>query len=153
MTEPILAARRANLAPSTHWVIVIDALNVYDNKELMEEFIEAIASACQADGPFPIRVFLTRVEEHLMRKLETPSARPLIYPLALQNFNTNDDARTFPQFQFSTIHEQNSVRMRHIPLPWPSISDVDTFVEMSGGPFRRASEFTKIIDDTDMPHL
>jgi hypothetical protein len=43
--------------------------------------------------------------------------------------------------------------MGHIPLPWPSTSDVDALVEMSGGSFRRASEFIKIVAETDMPHL
>jgi hypothetical protein len=153
MIEPILAARNANLAPPTHWVIVVDALDACDNKELMEEFIEAITTACRAVGPFPFRVFLTStVEQHLRRKLETPSARPLIYPLDLQHFNANDDIRTFFRSQFSTIHDLNSKRMRHIPSPWPSTSDVDALVEKAGGSFRHASELISLIhDETDEP--
>jgi len=47
-------------------VIVIDALDECDDKDLMAEFIEVVIGAFQANRRLPFRVvFTSRVEEHI----------------------------------------------------------------------------------------
>jgi hypothetical protein len=65
-------------------VIVIDALDECDDKDLMAEFIEVIIDAFQENPRLPFRIFVTSgVEEHVRRKLETSAARSVIHYLSL----------------------------------------------------------------------
>jgi hypothetical protein len=145
MVEPILAVGNSAAKPT---VIIIDALDECGDKELMAESVEFIINACLENRDFPFRFFLTsRLEEHLQKKLEASAARSTIYPLDLRNFDASDDIRKFLRSHFFTVHEHTQKLMRGIPRPWPSNSDIEPLVEKAGGSFRRAFEFTKIIDD------
>ena len=154
MIEPMLAVVNSTLTPKTRTVIIVDALDECDDRDLMIEFIEIITYACLREPRFPFRIFLTsKVEEHLRKKLEAPATRSIIYPLNLQNFDASDDIHDFFRSRLSTIYEENHRHMREIPLPWPSNPDLDVLVEKAGGSFLRASEFINTIDDgTDVPH-
>jgi len=136
---PILATKTsvlAILARKKPMVIVIDALDECDDKDLMAEFIEVIIDAMREHHRLPFRIFITsRVEEHVRRKLETSAARSVIHYLALHAFDARIDILTFFQSRFSIIYEENRPIMRNILLPWPSKSDLDTLVEKSNGLF------------------
>src|ERR1700733_10938560 len=131
--EPTLAVTDTN--PTTKFmVIIVDALDECDDKDLMAEFIEIIADAYRANRRLPFRVFFTsRVEEHLRKKLEAPAARSVIYHLALQDFDATNDIRKFFRHRFATIYEENHRLMRNITLPWPSHTDLQSLVRKASG--------------------
>ena len=74
VVEPIMAARNtivARLPWTKPAVIVMDALDECDDKDLMAEFIGAVLGAFQANRRLPFRVlFTSRVEEHIRQTLE-----------------------------------------------------------------------------------
>jgi len=147
---PILAAKASVFAALTRkktMVIVIDALDECDDKDLMAEFIEIIIDAFQEHHRLPFRIFITsRVEEHVRRKLETSAARSVIHYLALHTFDASIDILTFFQSRFSIIYEEKRPLMRNISLPWPSKSDLDTLVKNSNGLFVFAVTLIDFID-------
>jgi len=147
---PILAAKTSVFAALTRnkpMVIVIDALDECDDKDLMAEFIEVIIDVFQENRRLPFRIFVTsRVEEHVRKKLETSAAHSVIHYLALHTFDARFDIRAFFQYRFSIIYEENRPVMRNISLPWPSQSDLDTLVEKSGGLFIFAVTLIDFID-------
>jgi hypothetical protein len=148
MVEPILEVENPPRAPT---VVIIDALDECDDRELMDEFLDVVINACQGNHAFPFRVLLTsRLEDHLRRKLE---AQPIVYILDLQHFDASDDILKFFQWRFSTIYRENRWRMREISWPWPLNSEVGTLVNWAGGSFRRAAEFTNRINaGANAPH-
>src|SRR5882762_4551820 len=151
MIEPVQAARTPILSIfAKPMVIVIDALDECDDKELMAKFIEVITEACRPGRRFPFRVFFTsRVEEHLRKKLEVTAA---ILPLALPDFDATDDIRDFFRSRFSNIHKENLV-MRNIPSPWPLRSDLEALVKKASGSFIFASTLINFVNDgSDFPH-
>jgi hypothetical protein len=135
-------------------VILIDALDECDDKELMAEFIEIITDACRGNNPFPFRIFFrSRVEEHLRKKLESPLAHSVIYPLALPDFDASGDIHKFFQSRFATIYQENHRLMRDIPLPWPSYWDLENLVKKAMGSFVFANTLINSVNDgSDLPH-
>ena len=131
--------------------LVIDALDECDDKDLMAAFIEIIVNASRETPGLPFRVFFTsRVEEHIREKLETPAARLAVCPLALEDFDAMDDIRTFFKARFETIYEVNRTRrMRGVPKPWPSDSDLEALVQKASGSFIFAFTLVNFIDDRD----
>ncbi|KIM72955.1 hypothetical protein PILCRDRAFT_15647 [Piloderma croceum F 1598] len=149
--KPILAVTNTD-AITTPMIIFIDALDECDDKELMAEFIEIVADAYRGNRRLPLRVFFTsRVEEHLRKKLEAPTAHSVIYHLALQDFDAANDIRKFFQHQFATIYEENCRLMRNVPRPWPSHTDLQALVEKASGSFIFAFTLINFIDD-GQPH-
>src|SRR6202167_2890234 len=139
IVEPIMAARNSILARLL-WtkpaVIVIDALDECDDKDLMAEFIEVVVGAFETNRRLPFRVvFTSRVEEHIRQKLETPAARPVVHRLSLESFDARRDLHRFFRTSFSTIYEENHRVMRDLLLPWPSERELDTLVKKSDGLF------------------
>ena len=139
IVEPIMAARKSILA-RLPWtkpaVIVIDALDECDDKDLMAEFIMVVIGSFEANRHLPFRVvFTSRVEEHIREKLETPAARSVVQRLSLESFDASRDLYRFFQTRFSTIYEEKHRVMRDVPLPWPSEQDLDTLVKKSDGLF------------------
>ena len=151
LIEPYLAARDASAAPC---VIVFDALDKCSDIDLMVNFIEIVTSACLEDCLFPFQILLTsRVEEHLRKKLEAPTARSIIYPLDLRNFDASDSIHRFFLSQFPRIYGENSMCEQGISWPWPSDLDVEGLVKIAGGSFHNAVKIVDYIDDgTDVPH-
>jgi len=132
-------------------VIVVDALDECDNKDLTAQFIEMIIDACQGGGCFPFRIFFTsRVEEHIRDKFESPHAKKAIRCLDLLDFDAHIDIRTFFQARFIHIHTTNRF-MRGVPEPWPSDKDLDVLVEKANGSFIFASTLIKFFEDDEFP--
>jgi hypothetical protein len=152
LIEPILAVRNpilATLAMYKPMVIVIDALDECDDKDLVGDFIESVTMMFEAKPRLPIRFFFTsRIEEHLRQKLHAPT----IYTLGLQDFDARDDIRKYFRSQLSAIHKENRT-MRNIPLPWPSDPDLEDLVRLADGSFIFASTLCNFINDgTDYPY-
>jgi AAA ATPase domain len=153
ITEPIMAARKSILA-RLPWtkpaVLVIDALDECDDKDLMAEFIGVIIGIFQANRRLPFRVvFTSRVEEHIRQKLETPAARSVVHRLSLDSYDAHRDLHRFFQTRFSTIYEENHRVMRDITLPWPSERELDTLVKKSDGLFIFATTLMNFFDEGD----
>jgi NACHT domain len=153
--EPILAVRKPILAilPRKPLLMVIDALDECDDKNLMAEFIGIVIDECRRGRQLPIRFFFTsRIEEHIKKKLETSSARSAMYPLALQDFDAAIDIRRFYRFQFNTIYEETRL-MRGVPRPWPSEVELDELVSVAAGSFIFAVTLIRFINDgSALPH-
>jgi AAA ATPase domain len=137
--EPIMATRNSILArlPWTKpTIIVIDALDECDERDLMAEFIEAVLGAFRTNPRLPFRlVFTSRVEEHIRQKLKTHAAPSVVHHLSLESFDARRDLHRFFQTRFSTVYEENHRVMRNVPLPWPSERELDTLVKKSDGLF------------------
>lgn len=149
MIEPVtrkrdILSRALNLQKPA--VIIVDALDECDDKDMMAEFIEAISNLCQRGRRFPFRLLVTsRVEEHIRRKLENPTVQATVRHLSLLDFDASDDIRTFLRSRFSAIHDENRL-MRHVPKPWPSNSDLQLLVGKASGSFIFASTLVNFIN-------
>lgn len=151
LIEPYLAACDASTTPC---LIVFDALDQCSDIDSMVNFIEMITRACLEDRLFPFHILLTStVEEHLRKKLEAPTARSIIYPLDLRNFDASDGIHRFFLSQFPRIYGENRMCEQGISWPWPLDLDVEALVKTAGGSFHNAVQIVKFIDDgADVPN-
>ncbi|KIM77982.1 hypothetical protein PILCRDRAFT_11641, partial [Piloderma croceum F 1598] len=147
IVEPMLAARKTTRSRKTKYlVIVIDALDECDDKDLMREFIEVVIGAFQENNQLPFRVVVTStVEEHIRQKLETPAARSVTHCLSLQDFDARSDIDKFFRVCFSNIYGENHRVMQNVSLPWPSKSDLNALVKKSDGLFIVAATLMNFI--------
>ena len=154
MIKPMLAVTNTTLVSlklRNHMIIVVDALDECDDKDLTAQFIETIIDACQGGGRFPFRIFFTsRVEEHIRDKFESPRAKKAIHCLDLLDFDAHVDIRTFFQDRLMHIHATNRT-MRSVPEPWPSDKDLNVLVEKANGSFIFASTLIKCFEDDEFP--
>ena len=154
MIKPMLAVTNTflvSLKARQRFVIVVDALDECDDKDLTAQFIDMIINACQGIGRFPFRIFFTsRVEEHIRDKFESPHAKKAICCLDLLDFDAHIDICTFFQARFIHIHTTNRF-MRGVPEPWPSDKDLDVLVEKANGSFIFASTLIKFFEDDEFP--
>src|ERR1700691_4856741 len=89
--EPILSVSM----PPLPLVIIVDALDECDDKQLIGDFIEIVARAF-LHHQLPFRFFFTsRFEEHIRKKFMASPALAATHRLALQDFNADVDLRTF----------------------------------------------------------
>ena len=136
-------------------VIVIDALDECDDRRAIVEFINIVAYAFRDHRmPFPLRFFFTsRVEEHIRSVFAAAPALDVTYCLSLQDFNADDDIRTFLQSRFASIYQQKHRQIGNIALPWPSQQDLDELVGKSSGSFIFAFTLINFVNDgSDLPH-
>jgi NACHT domain len=149
IVDPIRSVTRSLLP----MIIVVDAIDECNDKQMMADLIGIIVQAFR-DHRLPLRFFFTsRVEEHILDKFTAPPALAATYRLNLHDFDPTVDIRTFFRWQFSTIYEQKRRLMQNVTLPWPSESDLYTLVEKSSGSFAYASTLIKFVNDgRDLPH-
>jgi len=133
-------------------IIVIDALDECDDRELMTNFIEAIIGAFQGDHQLPLRVLITsRVEEHIQDALKTTAALSAVHRLSLTDFDARHDIHTFFQKHLSVLYDRKCHLMGGVALPWPSLKDLDTLAEKSDGSFLFATILIKLIGGRGLP--
>jgi hypothetical protein len=131
-------------------VIVVDALNECDDKDLTAQLIEIIINACQDGGHFPFHIFFTsRVEGHISDQFESPRAKTAIHCLDLLDFDARIDIRTFFQNWFSHIHANHI--MQSVPKPRPSNKDLDVLVKKTNGSFIFAAMLIKFFEEKEFP--
>jgi hypothetical protein len=82
-----------------------------------------------------------------MQKFSPPESQPLIFNVALQEFDARADIRTFLRARFSTIMSQNTRIMQRVQQPWPSAPVIERLVEMLSGLFIFASTLLDFITD------
>jgi NACHT domain len=147
--EPIQSV----IIPTLPMVIMIDALDECDDKDMIANFIGIVAGAVQ-NPQFPFQfIFTSRVEDHIQKRFSAPPALDVTYCLALQDFNAHGDILTFFQSRFSTIYQENRRLMKHIELPWPSYSILDELVRKTAGSFIFAFTLANFVNDgSDLPH-
>jgi hypothetical protein len=137
-------------------VIIIDALDECDDKDLLVEFVEAITAACREGHGLPFRLLITsRAEEHIRKKLGTPEVCSSLCTLSLEDFDASSDIRLFFRSRFSTIYQENRRIMQSddVLLPWPPDSDVDVLTRKSSGSFIFAFTLINFVNDgSDLPH-
>jgi hypothetical protein len=150
ITEPFLVAKTPDppLMPLTkRMVIVVDALDECDDRDLMAEFIDALIDAFQGNHGLYLQFLVTsRFEEHIRKKLETYAACAVVDCLSLSDFDARIDIRNFFRSRFSMVRQENARLMKNVSLPWPSESDLDTLVRKADGLFIFAVTLMGFID-------
>ena len=143
--EPIRAA--GNILVQMKPIIVIDALDECDDRELMKEFIKGIIDIFHSDHQLPLRILITsRVEEHIQDALEATAAVSAVHRLSLTDFDARPDIRSFFQKHLSALyHQKRRTVMRDVLPPWPSPEDLDTLAKKSDGSFLFATILIDLI--------
>ena len=133
-------------------IIVIDALDECDDRELMKEFIEAVIYAVPDGHRLPLRILITsRVEEHIQEALETPAAISAVHRLSLTDFDASSDIHSFFCQRLSALHHSKRRLMKDVLRPWPSPWDLHTLVQNSQGSFLFATILTDLIGARGLP--
>jgi hypothetical protein len=139
--------------PRRPTVIIVDALDECDDRQMVAEFIGIVAQAFRDHQLFLRFFFTSRVEEHIRSMFATSPALDVTYCLNLHDFNAGRDIHTFFRSRFATIYQQKHRLMRHVSLPWPSESDLDELVEKSSESFIFAFTLVNFVNDgSDLPH-
>lgn len=133
LLDPIISSMEV----TTPIIFVIDALDECDDKALMTKFIQIVARSAATIPHFPLKfMFTSRIEEHIEKEFETDITRSVTLFLSLRDFNASQDIRIFYQESFTYIYQQHSRRrMRGVPQPWPSESELDKLVALTQGLF------------------
>ncbi|TDL20397.1 hypothetical protein BD410DRAFT_804966 [Rickenella mellea] len=133
-------------------VIIIDALDECDDKQSIEDFVEALCPIIQ-NGQYPFRFFFTsRVEEHVRKSFALYSTT--IQHLSLEDFDAHIDIHALFQVAFRSILDQNSQKLDEISkYGWPSDSDLEALVKQSSGLFIFASTLIKHVKTARQPHI
>ena len=149
IVDPIMSVTRSFLP----MVIVVDAIDECNDKQMMADLISVIARAFR-HYRLPLRFFFTsRIEEYILDSFRASPVLAVTYHVNLHDFDSNIDIRTFFRSQFATIYEENRQFMRIVTLPWPSESDLQFLVEKTSGSFAFASTLIKFVNDgRDLPH-
>ena len=134
-------------------VIVIDALDECDDRQMVADFIGIVGRTFR-DHRLPLRFFFTsRVEEHIRSMFAASPTLGVTYCLSLHDFNADGDIRRFFRSHFAMIYQQKRRLMRDVSLPWPSEGDLGTLVKNSSGSFIFAFTLINFVNDgSDLPH-
>ena len=134
-------------------VIIVDALDECDDRDLMAEFVEVVIAEGKS---WPFRILFTgRIDEHLRQIFQTKAAQSVTYSLSLHDFIADKDIRMFYHEMFGDIYARNRhISMRGVPSPWPTYEDLNSLVNNTAGVFNFASTVVAFINDgSDLPHL
>ncbi|KAF7979451.1 hypothetical protein HWV62_42253 [Athelia sp. TMB] len=148
---PLMTLAQTN-TPSRALLIVVDALDECNDRNLMREFITALAHACHVGRHLRLRWLLTsRGEEHIRQSFSGTVSQRATTALQLDSFDASSDIKAFLQARFSEIIRNNPRLFHGIPRPWPSPSDFWALVEKSSGLFIFAATLVNFITDGRAP--
>ncbi|TFK36767.1 hypothetical protein BDQ12DRAFT_754965 [Crucibulum laeve] len=134
-------------------IIIIDALDECDDKELICQFIEALATICNTPYiQLPFRLFLTsRVEQHIQELFSRLIEQYVVKYLSLQNFDATSDIQLYLNSELFSLYQRKSRIMQHIPWPWPSRKHLERLSENAAGSFIIASTLMKFVGEKGHP--
>ncbi|KAF7975491.1 hypothetical protein HWV62_9409 [Athelia sp. TMB] len=148
---PFMVLAQTN-TPTSALLIVIDALDECNDRDLMLEFITALAHAYHASRHLRLRWLLTsRGEEHIRQSFSGTASQDATWVVQLDNFDARADIKTFLEARFSDIIRNNPRLFHGIPLPWPSLSDFWALVDRSSGLFIFAATLVNFVTDGRAP--
>ncbi|TFK38077.1 hypothetical protein BDQ12DRAFT_666303 [Crucibulum laeve] len=129
-------------------IIIIDALDECDDKELISDFIEAIVDICNASNvQLPFKLLLTScVEEHIQEQFYNSATQSVIKYLALQKFDATEDIELYLESRLSLLYKRKFRIMYDIPGPWPSKEHLKRLSRNAAGSFIIASTVVKFIE-------
>ncbi|TFK39282.1 hypothetical protein BDQ12DRAFT_589753, partial [Crucibulum laeve] len=129
-------------------IIIIDALDECNDKELISEFIEAIVDICNnLDVQLPFKIFLTsRVEEHIQEQFYDSTTQSVIKYLSLQNFDATKDIKQYLESRLSLLCKKIYRMMHSIPRPWPSKKHLERLSRNAASSFIIASTLVTFIE-------
>ncbi|TFK31329.1 hypothetical protein BDQ12DRAFT_640202, partial [Crucibulum laeve] len=129
-------------------IIIIDALDECDDKQLISEFIEAIVDICNTPNfQLPFRLFLTsRVEEHIQEQFYKSTTQSVIKYLSLQNFDATKDIQLYLESRLFLLYRSKPRLMHGISWPWPSKEDLEMLSTNAAGSFIIASTLVTFIE-------
>ncbi|TFK42281.1 hypothetical protein BDQ12DRAFT_564946, partial [Crucibulum laeve] len=148
LVKLLIKSIQATGLDSSKILIIIDALDECDDKELISEFIEVIVDTHNTPNlQLPFRLFLTsRVEEHIQEQFYRSTTQSVVKYLSLQNFNATKDIQLYLNSRLSLLYEGKSRIMHDIPRPWPSEEHLERFSRNAAGSFIIASTLVKFIE-------
>ena len=151
--ELVIEPIRSVNTPILPMVIIVDALDECDDKQMIADFIEVVARML-LDEQIAVRfLFTSRVEDHIQKKFLTSPVMDTTFHLNLHEFNADPDIRTFFRSRFSTIYRENRRLMSNVSHPWPSDSVLTELVRKSSGSFIFAFTLVNFVKDgSDLPH-
>jgi hypothetical protein len=127
-------------------VVVLDAIDECQDEESAADIISLVTDA-QRNSRFPIRFLITsRPEPYLRAKIHSPKIGHITWILALQDFDSRDDIRTFLRHRFDDISAKHEV-LRSIKSPWPSEPDFESLVQKASGLFIYAATVMNFLCD------
>ncbi|TFK32006.1 hypothetical protein BDQ12DRAFT_617857, partial [Crucibulum laeve] len=129
-------------------IIIIDALDECDDKELISEFIETIVDICNTPNfQLPFRLFLTsRVEEHIQEQFYKSTTQSVIKYLSLQNHDSTKDIEMYLENRLYLLYKSKPKMMYGISWPWPSKWHLEKLSRNAAGSFIIASTLVKFIE-------
>ncbi|KAF7975486.1 hypothetical protein HWV62_9399 [Athelia sp. TMB] len=148
---PFMVLAKTNIH-SRALLIVVDALDECNDRDLIREFITALVNISHVSQQLRLQWFLTsRGEEHIRQSFSGSASQHATTVLQLDSFDASSDITAFLQARFSEII-RNNLRLFHgIPLPWPSLSDFWALVEKSSGLFIFAATLVNFVTDGRAP--
>ncbi|KAF7975485.1 hypothetical protein HWV62_9397 [Athelia sp. TMB] len=148
---PFMVLAQTN-TPSRALLIVVDALDECDDRNLMREFITALAHACHVGRHLRLRWLLTsRGEEHTRQSFSGTASQHATTVVQLDSFDARSDIKTFLEARFSEIIRINPRLFYGIPPPWPSLHDFWALVERSSRLFIFAATLVNFVTDGRAP--
>ncbi|KZP22816.1 hypothetical protein FIBSPDRAFT_952631 [Athelia psychrophila] len=145
--EPLAAAGLS----ATPILFLVDALDECNDMQATKDFI-CILTGVLASRKIPVRWLLTsRREEHIRQSFSSEAVSKATTRFTLEDFNAGRDIGKFLAARFSTICRENLPLMRNIPMPWPSIEEMQALEEKANGMFIFAATLINFITDGRAP--
>jgi len=143
--EPFLQTKGSFLTFVTKpMIIVIDALDEFDDKDQTGEFVRNLIDAFRNNPRLHLRIIITgRVQEEVQNVLKTYVARSMTQ----FGWLLPSDTGKFCRSCFSAIYERKGWLMGNITQPWPSESDLNTLIGKCCGSLIFADAILKYIND------
>ncbi|TFK33979.1 hypothetical protein BDQ12DRAFT_764564 [Crucibulum laeve] len=128
-------------------IIIIDALDECDDKSLICQFIEALATICNTPYvQLPFRLFLTsRVEQHIHEIFNRLIEQYVVKYLSLQKVDATEDIQLYLKNELSSLYERKARIMHNIRGPWPSKEHLEKLSRNAAGSFVIAFTLIKFI--------
>ncbi|TFK31691.1 hypothetical protein BDQ12DRAFT_729339 [Crucibulum laeve] len=130
-------------------IIIIDALDECDDKELTSQLIKALSTICITHNiQLPFRLFLTsRVEQHIQEQFNQLIKQLVVKHLSLQDVDATEDIQLYLKYELYSLYERKYRIMQDIPGPWPSEEHLERLSENAAGSFIIASTLVKFIEN------
>ena len=123
-----------HIAPGTKpFVVVVDALDECDDRELVREFISLLAETC---GGHPLRFLLaSRAEDYIRQGFASDTALSATYILELEKFDASSDITAFLQSKFHEIRRLRPRLFQEMQGEWPPFKQLTALAKKSEGLF------------------
>ncbi|KAF7977810.1 hypothetical protein HWV62_2524 [Athelia sp. TMB] len=139
------------LLPGGRLLVVVDALDECNDRQLVQEFLSVLAGACSSQNLLLRWLLTSRGEEHIRQSFSNQVCAATTTLVQLEDFKAHGDIRTFLAVRFLEIINNSPRLFQDIPRPWPSLEEFEALVKKSSGLFIFASTLINFITDGNAP--